>query len=131
MFFHDIFLHFFLFPRRVDSAIAGPEGTKNLAGRKVLCRSEIRMTASSLEKLRELVKKIRCKPESPIRVPEKPSAFHRHAQRNASRRDARQRSRLFPGWNQSLTRLLLVEADADFYWARCVKSQIVMSYGPA
>jgi hypothetical protein len=34
MFFHGIFLHFFLFPRRVDSAIAGPEGTKNLAGEK-------------------------------------------------------------------------------------------------
>ena len=32
MFFHDIFLHFFLFPRRVDSGIAGPEGAKNLAG---------------------------------------------------------------------------------------------------
>ena len=33
MFFHDIFLHLFLFPRRVDSAIAGREEAKNLAGK--------------------------------------------------------------------------------------------------
>jgi hypothetical protein len=34
--------------------------------------------------------------QSPIQVPEKQSAFHPHAQRNAFRRhDARQQSRLF------------------------------------
>jgi hypothetical protein len=35
MFFHDIFLHLFLFPRRVDSAIAGREEAKNLAGKVI------------------------------------------------------------------------------------------------
>jgi hypothetical protein len=47
MFFHDIF-HFFLFPRRVDSPIAGPEGAKNLAGRKVLRLSEIRFNDATV-----------------------------------------------------------------------------------
>jgi hypothetical protein len=40
-----------------------------------------------------------------IPVPQKQSAFHPHAQRNASRRrDVRQQSRSFVRWNQSLRR---------------------------
>ena len=46
-----------------------------------------------------------CLPVSPLRVPETQSAFHRLAQRNAfRRRDARQQSRSFARWNQSLKR---------------------------
>jgi hypothetical protein len=50
MFFHDIFLHLFLFPRRVDSAIAGREETKNLAG-DVLRQMATRLTTPSLQKI--------------------------------------------------------------------------------
>ena len=85
----------FLFPRRVDSAIAGPEEAKNPAG-KVLRLIQIRLTTPSLEKNSPPVKTIRRKRESPIRVPKTQSAFHPHAQRNAfRRRDARQQSRSF------------------------------------
>jgi hypothetical protein len=78
MFFHDIFLHFFLFPRRVDSPIAAPKGAKNLSG-EVPPYSEP-LTASSLEKLRRLVKTIRRKRKSLLPVPKTPSAFDRRAQ---------------------------------------------------
>ena len=45
------------------------------------------------------------RPEPPIQVPQTQSAFHPHAQRNASRRrDARQRSRSFAPYNPQLKR---------------------------
>jgi len=41
--------------------------------------------------------------ESPILVPQTPSTFHPHAQRNAfHHHDARLQSRSFARWNQSL-----------------------------
>jgi hypothetical protein len=41
-----------------------------------------------------------CTIESPIRVPQTPSTFHPHAQRNFfRRRDARQQRRSFARWN--------------------------------
>jgi hypothetical protein len=44
-------------------------------------------------------------PESPLPVPQKPSTFHPRAQRNAScHRNARQQSRSFARWYQSLRR---------------------------
>ena len=71
---------FFLsFPRYVDSAIAGPEEAKNLAG-KVLRLIQIRLATPSLEKSRQLVKTIRRKRRSPIPVPETPSTIHPLAQ---------------------------------------------------
>jgi hypothetical protein len=52
-----------------------------------------------------IFKPIRRKRKSPIRVPQTPSAFHPHAQRNAfRRRGVRQHSRSFARWNQSLRR---------------------------
>jgi hypothetical protein len=57
------------------------------------------------EKSRYLINLIRLKRESPIRVRETPSTFHRRAQRNAfHRRDVRLQSKLFARWNQSLRR---------------------------
>jgi len=54
------------------------------------------ITALNFEKSRELGKLIRRKRESLIQVPQTPSAFHQHAQRNAlRRRDARLQRRLF------------------------------------
>jgi hypothetical protein len=41
----------FLFPRYVDSAIAGPGGAKNLPGANVLRLIRIRLTTSSLAKI--------------------------------------------------------------------------------
>jgi hypothetical protein len=53
-------------------------------------------TARLLDEKNRLRKRIHRKRTSPIQVPEKPSAFHPRAQRNASRRrDARQQSRSF------------------------------------
>jgi hypothetical protein len=50
-----------------------------------------------------LVNPVSRKPESPIQVPEKQSAFHPRAQRNAFRhRDVGLQSRSFARWNQSL-----------------------------
>jgi len=52
-----------------------------------------------------LVKPIRGKRESPIRVLQTQSAFHPHAQRNAfHHRDVRQQFRLFARSNPKLTR---------------------------
>jgi hypothetical protein len=57
------------------------------------------------ENLCLLVKPIRRKRESLIQVPETLSVFRPPAQRNAfRRRDARQQSRSFARWNQSLRR---------------------------
>jgi hypothetical protein len=41
----------FLVPRRIDSAIAGPEEAKNLAGKGVLRLIQICLTALSLAKI--------------------------------------------------------------------------------
>ena len=50
-----------------------------------------------------LVNPVSRKPESPIQVPEKQSAFPPRAQRSAFRcRGGRQQSRSFARWNQSL-----------------------------
>ena len=57
----------FLFPRRVDSAIAGLEEAKNPAG-KILRLIQIRLMTSSVEKLANLSKQIRGKRESPIHL---------------------------------------------------------------
>jgi hypothetical protein len=57
------------------------------------------------EKSDRLVKSIRDKPEWPILVPEKQSAFHPHAQRNAFRRRGEHpQSRLFARLNPRLKR---------------------------
>jgi hypothetical protein len=57
------------------------------------------------KKSRQPVKPICRKRESQIRVPEKRSAFPRHAQPNAfHRRDVRLQSRWFTRWHQSLRR---------------------------
>jgi hypothetical protein len=69
----------------------------------VLRLFQIRLTASSLEKIRQPVKTIRRNPESPIRVAQTQSAFHPRAQRDACRRlDVRPQSRLFVPQNPRL-----------------------------
>jgi hypothetical protein len=86
---------YFLFPRRVVSAIAGLEEAKNLAG-KALRLIQIRLATPSLEKSRRSVNPIRRKRRSPIRVPKTRSTFHRHVQLSGDRRrDVRQEPRLF------------------------------------
>ena len=89
---HWVFLSF---PRRIDSAIAGLEEAKNLAG-KVLRLIQDRLSDAEFGKnRRQPVKAIRRKRESRIRVPETQSAFHPHAQRNAfRRRDVRPQSQI-------------------------------------
>jgi hypothetical protein len=72
-----------LVPRPVDSAIAGPEGAKNLAGKSPPPDSNPFNDGLALKKSRLLVKQNRRKRRSPIRVLEKPLAFPPHAQRNA------------------------------------------------
>jgi hypothetical protein len=68
-------------PAALILRIAGPEEAKNLAGRKGLrlIRNPYK-TTPSLERIVLLVKTIRCKSESQIRVQETPSAFHPLAQ---------------------------------------------------
>ena len=69
-----------LVPRPVDSAIAGPEGAKNLAGKSPPPDSNPFNDGLALKKSRLLVKQNGRKPRSPIRVPQRQSAFHPHAQ---------------------------------------------------
>jgi hypothetical protein len=94
----------FLFPTELISGIAGPEETKNHSGGNVHRLIQIRFAASSLKKSHLRVKHNDREGESQIRVPETPSAFPRQAQRSVfHHRDARQQSRAFARWNQSLT----------------------------
>src|SRR5260370_585628 len=95
----------FPFPRRLVSAIAGLEEAKNLAGESPPPDSDLFDDGRVLKKSRLLVKQTRPKRRSQIRVPEKPSAFHPHAQRTAfRRRDAHQQSRSFAPRNPRLRR---------------------------
>src|SRR5438876_8821835 len=70
------------FPRRIDSAIAGLEEAKNLAG-ECLRLIQMRVATRRLEKSRQYVKSIRCKRASLIQPQQTQSVFHRRAQRNA------------------------------------------------
>jgi hypothetical protein len=91
-------------------ASAGLKRGEESSGRKASCPDPDSRRRRVLKKSRLLVKQICHKRRSPLRVPEKPSAFHRLAQRTASRlRDARQQSRLFARWNQSLGRGMLTK----------------------
>src|SRR5207247_10683913 len=63
------------FPRRIDSAIAGLEEAKNLAG-KCLRLIQMRVATRRLEKSRQYVKSIRCKRASLIQPQQTQSAFH-------------------------------------------------------
>jgi hypothetical protein len=63
----------FLFPRRIDSAIAGLEEAEEPSGGKVLRLIQIFLTTVRvLKKIPPRVKAIRRKRESPSRVPEEP-----------------------------------------------------------
>jgi hypothetical protein len=64
-----------LVPRPVDSAIAGPEGAKNLAGKSPPPDSNPFNDGLALKKSRLLVKQNRCKRRSPIRVPQRGQLF--------------------------------------------------------
>jgi hypothetical protein len=56
---------------------------------------------------------VSCQPESPLPIQETPLTFHPRAQRNASRRrDARQQSRSFARWNESLRHSPKLQPDA-------------------
>jgi hypothetical protein len=82
------------FSRLVNSAIAGLKGLKTATGRSVLRPIQIRLTASSLVKSHQPVKQTCRKRESPLPIPERPSAFPPRAKRNVFRRcDAHQQSR--------------------------------------
>ena len=81
----------FFFPAALILRFAGPEGAKNLAGQNVLRLIQIRLTASSLDKITPASQDNSQRLEPPIRGQQTPSAFHPHAQRNAfRRRDVRQ-----------------------------------------
>jgi hypothetical protein len=95
----------FLFPAVLILLVAGPEGAKNLSGRGALRLIQIRLTASSLEKLRGLVKPIRYKPESPLKFQKRRQLYVPRARQTAfRRRDARRQSRLFARRNPRLRR---------------------------
>jgi hypothetical protein len=64
----------FFFPRYIDSAIAGPEGAKNLAGKNVLRLIQIRLTTSSVEKITPA-----CQANSP-QAPNRRFKFHKRRQ---------------------------------------------------
>jgi hypothetical protein len=73
---------FFLsFPAKLIVGTAGSGKGEEPSGEKFLRLIQIRLTTPSLEKSHLLVKHNRRKRESPIRIPEKRSAFHRRAQR--------------------------------------------------
>jgi hypothetical protein len=84
----------FFFPPMLILRFAGPEGAKNLAGKYPPPDSDPFSDAESGKiSLGCQAAKSR-KREPPIPVPEKPSTFHRRAQRNAfRRRDGRQQSK--------------------------------------
>jgi hypothetical protein len=69
----------FFLPRHVESAITGPEETKNPAGQG-LRLIQIRIATPSLEKSCQPFKTIRRKRESPIRVRERQATLDLHAQ---------------------------------------------------
>src|SRR6266446_9011588 len=92
----------FFFPATLILRLAGPEETKNLAG-KDLRLIQIRLTAPSLDKIKPTSQDNSQRLKPPIPVPETQSTFHPHAQRNAfRRRDARRKSRSFARGNQRL-----------------------------
>src|SRR5438552_18524153 len=98
---------FLSFSRWVDHATAGLKGGRKHRERAFFALPPIqtRLATPSLEKSRCAVKTIPRNPEPQIRVPQTQSAFHRLAERNASRRrHAHQRSRLFAPVCPALTR---------------------------
>src|SRR5512133_1374778 len=92
----------FFFLATFDSAIAGLEEAKNLAG-KVLRLIQIGWRCRDLKKSSCLSSKLAPR-ESPIPVPQKRSTFHPRAQSSVGRRGVRQQSRSFAPRNQWLTR---------------------------
>ena len=81
----------FLFPRRIDSAIAGLGEAKNLAGESPPPDSDP-FGDAEFGKTPPVLKTIRRERESPFPVPQTQSAYHPRAQRNAFLRAERLRS---------------------------------------
>src|SRR6476646_3231766 len=83
-------------PRWVNPSQCTSKKGEESSGRKASCPDPGFQTTPSVEKSRLLVKTTSDQRESPLPVPEKPSAFHPRAQRNAfRRRDARLQSKSF------------------------------------
>jgi hypothetical protein len=98
------------FTRYVDSAIADPEGAKNLAG-KCPPPDSNPLEMCSLEKITPASQDNSQRLEPQIQVPQTQSASHPRAQRNAfRRRDARLQSRLFVLENFRLNLVALIAA---------------------
>jgi hypothetical protein len=59
----------FFFPAPLALVVAGPEETKNLAGKKVLRLIQIRLATASLDKITPPSQENSLQPESPLQVP--------------------------------------------------------------